>query len=267
MTEYNKLQRVQAMKLTDIMKRTHLQQALRNNKPLQEISDREQERMVMGGRPFTYPQYFSLVKSKAIRMDVAKKPKKVREAQKHDIISYIDEDDEPDDWEVNVAKSTDNVPGSRMPLTTWKSLSEETQSVWDQIDPAEKAKILSASRDDSKKPKRRVNYAGQVANDQIETNVHDKSDENDDTSDPDERPTILANTALSTARKEAHPGDPRRMLGSDKPSQRGTEKGSKHPSDTKSHLEAMIHSCIESDDEQSDGSEDFRDYWNAQDFR
>ena len=48
---------------------------------------------------------------------------------------------------------------SRMPLTTWKSLSEETQSIWDSIDEAEKAKILAASRNDSKKPRRQVKLA------------------------------------------------------------------------------------------------------------
>ena len=101
----------------------------------------------------------------------------------------------------------------------------------------------------------------------MEANVHDHNDEDGDTPDPDEKPSIQANTALTTARKEAHPGDPRRMLGSDKPSQRGTEKGSTSSPDTKTHLEAMIHAYTVSDDEQSDGSEDFRDYWDDQDFR
>ena len=267
MTEYNQLQRIQAMKFTEIMKRTYMQQALRNNKPLQEISDREQERMVTGEPPFTYPQYLSLIKSKATRMDVAKKPKKTREAQMHNTTKYMEEDDDSDDLEVNVMKSTDNVPGSRMPLSTWKSLSEETQSVWDQIDPAEKAKILSASRDDSKKPRRHANFAEQTAAETIEANVHNQNDDSDDTLEPNERPSIQANTALSTARKEAHPGDPRRLLGSDRPSKQDTEKGSTRSHDTKSHLEAMIHTYTVSDDEQSDESEDFRSYWDDQDFR
>ena len=60
-----------------------------------------------------------------------------------------------------------------MPLTAWKSLSDETQSIWDQIDPTEKAKILAAARDETKKLKRRVNFTDQTTmEDTIEANTH-----------------------------------------------------------------------------------------------
>ena len=278
MMEYNKLQRNPTMRLNDIMKRTYMQQALRESKGFQDISDREHERMVTGDDPYTYPQYLTLLKSKAARLDAAKKNKKIREIKTHDIGRHPDEGRGTNDLEINVAKTGDNVPGSRMPLTTWKSLSDETQSIWDQIDPAEKVKILAAARDDTRKMKRKVNFTDQTTtNETIEANVHSTNDEDDDASDPGERQTFRVNTALSTARKEAHPGDPRRMMGTDNPSRTTITTYNddivirSKDETVKSHLKAMIHSFIDSDEESDDGSseddEDFSSYWNDLDFR
>ena len=289
MAEYNKLQRIPTMRLNDTMKRSYMQQALRDSKGFQDISDREHERMVTGDDPYTYPQYLTLPKSKAARLNAAKKTRKTREIKTHDVGKHSDDDHGSADREINVAKTGDNVPGSRMPLTAWKSLSDETQSIWDQIDPTEKAKILAAARDETKKLKRRVNFTDQTTTeDTIEANTHSMKSTDDDSSDSEDRPSIRVNTALSTARKEAHPGDPRRMMGNDIPSKRGNETGSATPShniiayvddvaisakdeETHSHLRAMIHSYLDSDDESDNGSssddEDFSSYWNDLDFQ
>ena len=154
-----------------------------------------------------------------------------------------------------------------MPLTTWKSLSDETQSIWDSIDEAEKAKILAASRNDSKKPRRQVKLAEQVSsNETIIANSHESNVGEEEASDEEATTTIQANTALTTARNEAHPGDPRRMMGTNTPSKHAKEKGSKIQAN-KTHLEAMIHAHLDSDDDSSDDQEDFRDYWDGLDFQ
>jgi ribulose bisphosphate carboxylase small subunit len=85
-----------------------------------------------------------------------------------------------------------------------------------------------------------------------------------------------ANTALSTARMEAHPGDPRRMMGTNTPYQRASAKGSINktnlstPNDRASQLQAMLHAHLEENGEYDDDDDDpFQDYWTScqQDFR
>jgi hypothetical protein len=219
MTKYNDLQRIPAMQLNDVMRRTYMQQAVRQDKSFQAVSDREQDQLVMGHRGFTYPEYLQLLKSKAARMDATRRPRSIRDVETHNILG--DHEDELEVrqaiMEANVTKSGEIVTGSRMPLSTWKSLSEDTQTIWDTIDANEKAKILAASKGEPRTQRRNIKLAEQGRSEEINANVHDKVDSDEDTED-EENPSMEANTALSTARMEAHPGDPRRMMGTNTPS-------------------------------------------------
>ena len=70
----------------------------------------------------------------------------------------------------------------------------------------------------------------------------------------DERPTISANNVITNARKEAHPGDPRRVMGS-------------NDDPVRSNLQAMLHQLTSvNDDSEEDNDSDFEGYWEETDF-
>ena len=263
---YNVQQARPDMVINDAMRRTYMQEALRSEKAFNAVADREQDRMTMGGRPLTYLEYYTLVKSVASQMDAHKKTRNrtLRDTNVHAIKDEeFDDDEHIDTIEANFTKSGDNVAGSRMKLTTWKSLSDETKAIWDTIDPKEKAKILAETRGDAKTPRRSVKLVDQDRPGDMEANVHEIQEE--DIVEDEERAVLQANTVLSEARRDAHPGDPRRMMGSDKPSKRLEEKGSasKTQADKGTHLKAMMHSLFDSDEDEGSGAEGIDEYWNS----
>jgi predicted Fe-S protein YdhL (DUF1289 family) len=96
-------------------------------------------------------------------------------------------------------------PGSSMTKETWESVSKTGKVTWDEMSDEDKVKILA--------------YAKARAESQdINANIHTIEEEQGapseekETSPPTER---QANNAVTEARGQAHPGDPRRMLGED----------------------------------------------------
>jgi len=122
----------------------------------------------------------------------------------------------------------------------------------------EKTSILTYSKDRSERRKAKANVTDTSS--ATQANVHDitspDESDKDEESDNEEEPKIQVNNVISKARSEAHPGDPRRVLGSTK------SKESKD--DTKTRLEAMHH-CISYDDSKSsEDDDDFDEYWKSQ---
>jgi hypothetical protein len=142
---------------------------------------------------------------------------------------------------------------------TWTSLSKETQEIWDKIGKEDKAKLLNYGMDRAERA-RKANVHELEDKKEIKVNNHELSEPDAASEEkvedaPPENPTINVNNVLTGVRSEAHPGDPRRMLGSSKPS-------------TKSSLEAMYHRLGTSyDSEESDSSSSDEDSETGEDFR
>jgi hypothetical protein len=261
---YNKQQGSDFMRINQAMMRTYMQNALSGIKTFQEISDRETDRMIMGGPPFNYKEYMTAVKSAASKMDVARRKRNSRDIN---LAMHGDlEDEEPGptnkEYEINEAKRKFRNPSdyaSQMNKETWTSLSKETQEIWDKIGKEDKAKLLNYGMDRAERA-RKANVHELEDKKEIKVNNHELSEPDVASEEkvedaPSENPTINVNNVLTGVRSEAHPGDPRRMLGSSKPS-------------TKSSLEAMYHRLGTSyDSEESDSSSSDEDSETGEDFR
>jgi hypothetical protein len=141
---------------------------------------------------------------------------------------------------------------------TWKSLSPGAQTTWDTLTQEDKAKILDYA---TKRGERRQALADKEPNKTMRINTHEitppeepPSDTIDDAKPPTKEPElgISVNNDLRKVRRDAHPGDPHRVLGSDK----------------KSYLTAMVHHL--SRDNHSNDSDDesigYNSYWGDQNF-
>ena len=270
MVVFNRRQVRIEMRINDYSKRMMMQNSVSPIKAFREVNDQETDRMIMGGDAFTYAEYLVSIKSVATRLDETRPNKNNRDVNRH-IFGEEEETDvdaqgtgydineihkksnksssdmDPKDIEylINEIRRKGFKPSSKpfsakMNLETWKSLSPEAQKIWDQLDDDSKAKILGYS--DDRKQRRSANIH--------ETNDTSEEEQDDEaTSVEDETPKINVNTAISRARAEAHPADPRRMMGSD---DSGTQKD----------IRAMMHRL--SWNEESSDEED--SYWGAQDF-
>jgi hypothetical protein len=216
----------------------------------------------MGSPGFSYEEYLTAIKSAATRID-ATRSTKTRDVN----MTLIDDDEEiPDllsveasriEYAINEVKRRYRDPGqlaAQMNSDTWKSLKPETQTAWDTLPQEEKAKILDYA---TKRGERRQEKLGQDSSKSVRINTHEIIHEQDPTTEtasddptPDDgdKPSISVNNVLTKARREAHPGDPRRVLGSDK---------------KKSYLTAMVHRLNRHDnsDDSDDDSVGFGSYW------
>jgi hypothetical protein len=256
---YNQQQPRVELQINDFMKRQYLQNALSTSDKFQDVSSRETDRIVMGGTPFTWSEYLTAVKSTATLVDERRSRRPKRDVN----VAELGNDPEPDSgnlddaimqYDINVANRRDpSQYAAQMNKATWNSLSKEAQEKWDTFSAADKAKILTYSKD--RDQRRQASESGTT-----KTHVHFHDvDTADDTPAADPPPedspadqTIDVNNVLHKARREAHAGDPRRVLGSDK----------------KSHLTAMMHRLYydnDADDSDSD-SDVFDSYWKGQDF-
>ena len=207
----------------------------------------------MGGPPFSYGEYLTSVKSVATQFDEQRTGKSTRDIN---MMMYDDESEEAAliEYAINEVKRQWRNPeqlAAQMNKDTWTSLSSDTQTIWDTIPKEDKAKILSyADKRGERRKEKDATRTTRVNNHEIAPPEEPSTDDVPDTPS-DELPSINVNNVLSKARREAHPGDPRRVLGSNK----------------KSYLEAMVHRVGQYDDDSSsDESDDFHSYWGDQDF-
>ena len=171
------------------------------------------------------------------------------------------EDPEPDGTQGHMEEMVDYVinemrrraSGSSMDKETWKLISPEGQGEWDKLTSADKAKILSYAKQ----------RAAKTSDGTMETNVHAIKDDASDTP-PEESAAqddsqitntdkVDVNNAVSEARGKTHPGDPRRMLGSDTPKKTLQVKTVSWDNPDEESIDDMISSYW--DDNPGDGSD------------
>ena len=101
-----------------------------------------------------------------------------------------------------------------MSRDTWRSLTPDAQKVWDQLDDESKALILSNSQSNKGRTKRKV-QANMTIQELTEEEDEETSSEEPPASNENDGNTIQANNteALTNAKNEAHPADPRKMMG------------------------------------------------------
>ena len=264
-TKYNQMQRRPEMRLNIYQKRQYMQNALANIKTFRDISEREMDRITMGQQEFTYDEYLTQAKSTATRIDSTRKSSSSRDINMLIADGWISEDDMSDSesgYNINETKRQFRDPShfaGQMNKETWTSLTPETQQLWDKIDRSEKARILEYKEDRAKRRQQNLKANTHKSDKPRETsvNVHDTTPtetEDDEKSTDAGTPGISVNTArvqfsvnnaTQQARSDAHPGDPRRVLGSN--------KAPPEPS-KKAQLLTMMHRCMPRDASDDDGS-------------
>jgi len=265
MDEYNKCQVRKELQINSFQKRQYLQNAVTGVKGLQDVLDRESDRITMGGTAFNYEQYLSALKSIATRLDDKKKTDGKRLVNWTEVEDSVDETPKAEvnhtelerlEYAINeVRRKRDSSDyAAQMNRETWKSLSPETQAAWDTFSKEEKANILTYSKDRHERRSAKAKVAEtksriDVHNHDMSKSENDGEDDSGEKSNPTEGNVQVnalrwnINNATISARKEAHPGDPRRMMGSSQ--------------GTRGSIEAKLHEQLRLlDGDQDDSSSD-----------
>jgi hypothetical protein len=216
--QYNKQRTSPARQLHDKLKKSLLMSALSTVMVLRSVGDREQESFVRGRLAYDYHQYLSVVKTQAILYD--EKSMGNRSANVANFEHDFDDPEEPDYQEEsnNIDEMLVHLMKCRAPRTsmnkeTWESLSAEGKTTWDKLNETDRRKVLQYVTKRNEKDSMEANQHEVIESDENEIIQNEVKDE-DNEATPGE-----INNAVSK-RKEAHPGDLRRMMG-------GNEKGKK----------------------------------------
>lgn len=270
MDEYNKCQGRRELRINPHQKRQYLQNAVSGVRGLQDVLDRECDRITMGEAPFSYEQYLVALKSVATRLDDKRKKEGKRFIGWHDmdhtedtpLIDVNISDSERLELDINEVRRRKSASDflAQMNRETWNSLAPETQKVWDSLPKEEKIKLLTYSKDRHDRRNAKANITDTTPS--MDINNHDISGGGDDEGadskeDPSSEPDKLEvnttmwkiNNAQQQARSEAHPGDLRRMMGSTSPA--------------RASIEAKLHQCIsrpDTVDEDSSSDDDSTDF-------
>ena len=253
--------------LNDAVLKRLLEAAVAPNPILRAVSDREQERIISGGPPYSYDEYVRALEASATNYDQGRQFGKVKTTINNAIVSHVQDDEDREDpaEELNqyIVNQVQRVKGSRMNLPTWKSLSKEAQRIWDTMADDDKAKILQ--------------HASQRASEtQVNKTLLDDNGEDNDPANNDDDPiatlegattnsTTEVNNVLAAEIQEAHPADPRRMMGSSgKTKPRVTANTVRwHP------LDGLGYDTLHDDDSDTEPAtnvDDFMSYWYDPDF-
>ena len=208
------------------MIRTMLERNVLHCKPLAAVRNHELYEVARGRQPINLEQYVALLKSAAALADTqiaASRRGASRRANVHDASAPSDDTFSVDDDDGALAEldayMTQRNPAASMDRTTWQSLDKSTHNAWDQISPADKAKILSyaqaradrRSSAEAPAPARRAHVAETV-------DTQDDGDDDDDSPPDDSLEANQTETSpsaqqINAAKGSTHPGDMRRFLG------------------------------------------------------
>lgn len=271
MDEYNKSQPSRELQINSHQKRQYLQNAVAGVKGLQDVLDRESDRITMGERPFTYEQYLATLKSVSTRLDDKRSKEGRRFANWHDMntegglpsIEANVAETERMELLINEARRSKDASdyAAQMNRDTWKSLKPETREAWDKFPKEEKIKLLTYSKDRHDRRNAKANLSDSTPS--MDINNHDLAGEEATEESPpkgsdlEESEGLQVNTSMwkiqnaeQKARAEAHPGDIRRMMGSSSPA--------------RASIEAKLHECLrptlDDGDEDSSGDDDSSDF-------
>ena len=142
----------------DSIKRVMLENAVRPIAELRAVKDQADQLKTTSGKDLTYEEYSRLTLSAAANYDVGFLPQgrygqatPRRAVYRHELVMPEDAiiEDVNGQYDIDIGIDTiqanvtnQHAPGSRMPFPRWKSLSPETQGIWDTIPDHEKATIL-----------------------------------------------------------------------------------------------------------------------------
>ena len=228
-TEYNDQQTDPTHYLAEQFLFQLLKRAVQGNHILNDVKNRELERMTLGGPAFTFDQYYEVLKSAAISNDSRSTSRRRVNATERDINVHEYEDHERIESQVpNVSQEHDQntvqelidyavhqVMQRRRPSlnkTTWSSLSQDGKTTWDQMSDEDKAKITAYV--DAKLPPTEANHT-EIASPPTDTGTPDAPPA-ETVSESTREPTFSVNqvvaNALNASKNTAHPGDLRRSL-------------------------------------------------------
>jgi len=215
--QYNEQQSHPHKQLHDELKKSLLTSAVSTVMVLRSVGDREQESFVRGGPAYDYQQYLAILKTQAILYDEKSMGNRSANIANFEHDPYEPEEpdyEEPSDIdEMLVHLMKRRAPRTSMNKETWESLSAEGKSTWDKLNESDKRKVLQYVTKRNEKDSMEANQHEVVETDENETIQNEIKDE-DNEATPGE-----INNAVSK-RKEAHPGDLRRMMS-------GNDKGKK----------------------------------------
>jgi hypothetical protein len=215
--EYNDLQEHLGTQLSDEFRKTLLTASVSTVSILRSISDREQESLVRGGRPFAYHEYATILKTQAVLFDEQFAGRRsVNLSDSYGSTGDTDDQgviDEINEFCVNVMRR--RAPGASMNKDTWESLSAEGKSTWDKLEEADKRKILQYAAKRAEKGAISANVT------EIDPDANEPEEEHATDANGGEFTEAEINSAITQARKNAHAGDARRVM-SGKPRAKGS---------------------------------------------
>ena len=224
---YNDQQSDPSCELHGMLLKNLLQNAFAHVAILRDVTAREQEMIVRGLPPFTYESYKTVLESAAAVYDESKVTRRnVNNVGILDGAEFSDTQDELHSFEglqeAEIHMSRTKLPGASMNKETWNALAKKEQDIWDQLEDATKKKILQYAIERAQK-KSSTASVNQISTSETQTDDGVGSPSSDTevfASDEDFR---IMNTeikdVIKQARKEAHPGDTRRLMGKKKTAQ------------------------------------------------
>jgi hypothetical protein len=199
-----------------------LQNAFAHVAILRDVTAREQEMIVRGHPPFSYEAYKTVLESTAAVYDESKVTRRndVHNVGILDVEEFPDTQDdlriseELQESEIHMTRT--KLPGASMNKETWNALGKKEQDIWDQLQDATKKKILQYAVERAQK-KSSTASVNQVSTSDTQTDDGTGSSGVDSEAFVSDEDFRIMNTeikdVIKQARKEAHPGDARRLMG------------------------------------------------------
>jgi hypothetical protein len=232
------------------------------------VATREQEMLVRGGTPWDYDNYVLVLKSAATTYDESKlRGRRANNANLTTTSTDSDITEEISVFLINEMKR--RMPGASMNKGTWSSLSAEGKSTWDALSDGDKKKILQYAQKRAEKSTVEANQHSTEDTDVTEVNeTADLIEQSPSNDDDNVQLEAEINNAVAKARKEAHPGDSRRVLGRKKEAPRKSaqvkmaqwsfdDEGNEdeYPYQDLGDLEQLVDDYWESDSDSDDGQD------------
>ena len=236
---HNRLQTDRTQQLPPNLLKSMLENAVSSIKELDQVRADADYRMVTGQveAGLLYHEYIELLKNRAMQYDNSRQAHRRQANAAESFEDTLDTvtSDTPTDASINneiieyAVQIVTQSQTSRMNRSTWKSLSPEGQTTWDQMTDVDKAKILNYAQDRASRrsddpsrpgeraPRRQANVSSVTDTDATPDETPDASEDTPATNSDPDTATLEVHQIVSQARRDAHPGDPRRVLSKCKP--------------------------------------------------
>jgi hypothetical protein len=267
MRTYNEQQSHPDMVIPDIQKKAYLQDALSNVPFLQAVTNREMEKAAQEGKHtfFTYDQYLTAIKGVATTYDQHREGRRSASIH-HTQMGDPDEEFEPgpsidDEIKAYAAKFMKRrLRGAAMSKTTWDTLSAEGKKTWDLMSDTDKKSILQHAM------KRAENEQVTANNVEIAPDEEDEGGTAEEEGSLETAMELEINNATTDAKKQAHPGDLRRMMSNKGKGAKKKGSASKEGTVTMAVFSSPTDATIEASALETEHIDDvIKDYWSRDD--